>query len=61
MTQEEKAQEAIKRNEAIQLKLEGLMQELDDALEATKQVNQELKAFRVQPTAYAPSNNQAFE
>jgi len=60
MTQEEKAKEAIKRNEAIQLKLESLMQEVGEALEKTKQVNAEAFPSKKQTTAYAPSDKRMF-
>ncbi|OJJ18526.1 hypothetical protein BKI52_23215 [marine bacterium AO1-C] len=60
MTQEEKAREAIRRNEALQIKLADLMQEVDEALEKTRQVNEEVMACRIQPTAYAPSDNRTF-
>ncbi|HAS44558.1 MAG TPA: hypothetical protein DCS93_29030 [Microscillaceae bacterium] len=60
MTPEEKAKEALKRNEAIQLKLKNLMQELGDALDKTKQVNEEDLLLKRQTTAYAPSDKRAF-
>ena len=61
----EKAKAAIKRNEAIQVKLENLILEVSQALEKTRQANKHVynsdsEENRKQTTAYAPTNKQEF-